>query len=155
MGEVLTREGYKKLKEELDHLKKVKRREVTRAIGEARQHGDISENAEYQSAKEEQGMVEAKIRRLETQLAGATFLDDEKLPDGIVCIGAKVELKDLGRDSELTYTLVSPSEADYDEGRISVTSPVAKGILGKKVGDVVEINVPAGIRRYEILGISR
>ena len=126
----------------------IKRRELSKAIGRDREHGDLKENAEYHAAKEEQGMVEAKIRRLETQLAGATFLDDEKLPDGIVCIGAKVRLKDLDRGSELAYTLVSPLEADYKSGKISITSPVASGLIGKKVDGVAEINVPAGIQRY-------
>lgn len=155
MGEVLTRAGYKRLKEELEYLKKVKRRELSKVIGEARGHGDLKENAEYHAAKDEQGRVEARIRRIETQLAGATLLDDERLPDGIVCIGAKVRLKDLNEDSELTYTLVSPAEADYKTGRISTASPVAGGLIGKRVGDIAKINVPSGIKRYEILNISR
>lgn len=155
MGEVLTREGYKRLSEELGYLKKVKRKELAKLIGEARAQGDLSENAEYHAAKEEQGKVEAKIRQLETMLFGAAILDDEILPDDRVCIGSKVRLKDLNKDTELTYTLVSPLEADYNEGKISISSPVAKGLLAKKVGDVAEINVPAGILRYEILDISR
>lgn len=155
MGEMLTREGYQKLKMELDYLKKVKRKELSKAISEARGHGDLKENAEYHAAKDEQGRTEARIRQIEVQLTGATLLDDENLPDDRVCIGVKVKLKDISKDTEITYTLVSPVEANSTERKISVTSPVAQGLMNKKVGDVVEIKVPAGILRYEILGISR
>ncbi|MBU0566899.1 transcription elongation factor GreA [bacterium] len=155
MANLLTKEGYKKLIEELEHLKKVKRRELSKAIGVARELGDLKENAEYHSAKEEQGRVEAKIRQLETTLAGSTILEHERLPDDQVCIGIKVKLKDLNNNSELTYTVVSPPEADYAAGKISIISPVAKGLLGKKVGDKAEIRVPAGMLRYEILDMER
>jgi transcription elongation factor GreA len=155
MAEVLTKEGYKKLKEELDYLKKVKRRELSKAIGRARELGDLRENAEYQEAKIEQGRVEARIKYLETKLSGARFLEEERLPEDMVCVGAKVRLKDLDKGAELTYTLVSSLEADYDENRISVTSPVGRGLLGKKKGDVAEIRIPAGILRYEVLEIER
>jgi len=155
MANLLTKEGYKKLSEELEHLKKVKRRDLSKAIGLARELGDLKENAEYHSAKEEQGRVEAKIRQLETTLAGSNILEHEKLPDDQVCIGIKVKLKNLNDSSEITYTLVSPAEANYEAGKISIISPVAKGLLGKKVGDKAEIRVPAGMLRYEILDMER
>lgn len=151
----LSREGFKKLKDELEYLKRVKRRELSKAIGEAREHGDLKENAEYHAAKEEQGRVEAKIRLLESQIAKARLIEDERLPDNIVCIGTTVKLKDLNKNTQLIYTIVSPIEADFNTGKISVTAPVAKGLLGKKVGDIAEINIPAGQLRYEILSISR
>jgi transcription elongation factor GreA len=151
----LTKEGLKRLKEELDYLKRVKRRELSKAIGEAREHGDLRENAEYHAAKEEQGRVEAKIRLLESRLAQARLIEDEMIPQDMVCLGARVELKDLNKNRQLVYTLVSQVEADYEAGKISITSPVARGLLGKKVGDVAEINVPAGLLRYKILKISR
>jgi len=152
----LTAEGIKKLKDELEYLKKHKRKELSKAIGEAREHGDLRENAEYHAAKEEQGRVEARIRFLETQLSMARPIEDERLPDNMVCIGTTVRLKDLNKkDLELTYILVSPIEADFESGKISITSPVGKALLGKKVGDITEINVPAGQLRYEILSISR
>jgi transcription elongation factor GreA len=151
----LSAEGLKKLKDELEYLKKVKRRELSKAIGEAREHGDLKENAEYHAAKEEQGRVEARIRFLESQIAQARVMEDEKLPDDIVCIGTTVKLKDLNKNTQLTYTLVSQVEADFNAGKIAVTAPVAKGLLGKKVGDIAEINIPAGLLRYEILSISR
>lgn len=155
MANLLTKEGYNKLKQELEHLKKVKRRDLSKAIGVARELGDLKENAEYHSAKEEQGRVEAKIRQLETTLAGSTLLEHERLPSDRVCIGIKVKLKDLNEGSELTYTLVSPAEADYEAGKISMISPVAKGLIGKKVGDKAEIRIPTGTLRYEILDINR
>ncbi|MDI6791365.1 MAG: transcription elongation factor GreA [bacterium] len=155
MPQVLTKEGYAKRKAELDYLKKVKRREISKTIGLAREHGDLKENAEYHAAREEQAMVEAKIRQLESQLAGATILDEESLPDGEVCIGTTVRLEDIDKGLELTYTLVSPVEANFSSGKISTTSPVAKGLMNKKVGEVAEINVPAGIRRYKILEIKK
>jgi len=156
MGEILTEEGYQKLKEELKYLKTVKRREISKIIGEARAHGDIRENAEYHAAKDEQGMIEAKIRQLETRLASATILDEESIPEGVVFVGSTVKLQDLNENIEITYTLVvGPSEVNLALGKISVASPVAKGLLGKKVGDVVEINVPVGTLKYKILNISR
>lgn len=156
MNEIyLTAEGLKKLKDELSYLKTVKRRELSKAIGEAREHGDLRENAEYHAAKEEQGRNEARIRFLETQIATARLLEGENLPDNIVCIGTKVQLKNIDNNSELTYVIVSPAEANTNSGKISITSPVAKGLLGKKVGNIAEINIPAGLLRYEILNISR
>ena len=151
----LTQKGYQKLMEELEYLKSTKRRELSRAIGEARAHGDISENADYDAAKEAQGLNEKRISELEAKLAGVRILDDEDFADGEVLIGAKVRLKDLDFDEELEYTLVSEIEADYSKGLISVSSPVGEGLLNHKENDIVEIKIPAGILRYKILKISR
>lgn len=150
----LTKEGYQKLFEELAHLKSVKRRAFSKAIGEARAHGDISENAEYDAAKEAQGLNEKRIQELEEQLSRARILDDDIASDEVL-IGATVQLQDLDTREELAYTLVSELEADYAQGKISVSSPVGEGLLHHKENDVVEIKIPAGILRYKILKISR
>ncbi len=150
----LTQEGYNKLVEELDYLKTVKRRELSKAIGEARSHGDISENAEYDAAKDAQGLNEKKIAELEEKLSRAQILDDN-IPTDQVLIGATVKLQDLDTQEEVEYTLVSELEADYAQGKISVNSPVSNGLLGHKENDVVEIQIPAGILRYKILKITR
>lgn len=156
MGEeYLTFETLKKMKDELNYLKNVKKKELIKEIAEAREHGDLRENVEYHAAREERARVEARIKFLEAKISQAKLIEKEKFPDDVVCIGAKVKLKDLNKNSELSYKIVSPVEADYDSGKISITSPVAKGLLGKKVGDVVKINVPAGLLHYEILSISR
>ncbi len=154
-GNYLTREGYEKLMKELDYLKNTKRRELSKAIGQARAHGDISENAEYDAAKEAQGLNEKKVSELETALATAQILDDEFMSKDEVLIGATVSLKDLKSREELEYRLVSEDEADYSENKISVSSPVGGALLNHKVGDTVEIHVPAGILKYKILKISR
>jgi transcription elongation factor GreA len=151
----LTKKGYQKLAEELEYLKTTKRREISKAIGAARQHGDISENADYDAAKDAQGMNEKRIHELESKIAGARILDDENLTDAEVLIGAKVKLKDMDSDEELEYTLVSGVEADYTQGKISVSSPVGGGLLNHKEGDIVEIKIPAGTLRYKILSITR
>ncbi|OGW74865.1 MAG: transcription elongation factor GreA [Omnitrophica bacterium RBG_13_46_9] len=151
----LTPEGYEKLREELKYLKTVRRRELSSDIGKARAHGDLSENAEYDAAKEAQGMNEKRIAELEEKLANAQILDDENIPKNEALIGATVKLKDLDSGEELEYTLVSELEADYSQGKISVTSPVGKGLLGHKVKETVEIQAPAGILKYQILKISR
>ncbi len=151
----LTRSGYEKLMEELDFLKGEKRRKFSKAIGEARAHGDIGENAEYDAAREAQGMNEKKIAELEYKLANARIIDNENIPKDEVLIGAKVTLKDLDSEKVLEYTLVCEVEADYAVGKISVTSPIGVALLGHKKKEIVEINVPAGVLRYEILGISR
>lgn len=151
----LTKEGYEKLKEELKYLKTVKRRELSQEIGEAREHGDISENAEYDAAKEAQGLNEKRIHELEDKLSRARVIDDTNIPKDEIVIGAKVTLKDLDTGEELLYTLVSPIEADYKQGKISTASPVGRGLLNHKENDTVEINVPAGILKYKVLKISR
>lgn len=156
MGEIyLTKKGYQKLAEELEYLKTVKRRELSKAIGAARAHGDISENAEYDAAKDAQGMNEKRIAQLEEKLSGARILDDQDISSDEVLIGATVKLKNLDTDEELEYMLVSSEESDYNQNKISVDSPVGSGLLNHKVGEAVEIKVPAGILKYKILEISR
>lgn len=151
----LTKNGHKKLLEELEYLKTVKRRELSKAIGEARAHGDISENAEYDAAKEAQALNEQRIAELEGKLSRARIIDDEYMPKDEVLIGATVKLKDLHSEEELEYTLVSEVEANYAEGKISITCPVGQGLLGHKENETVEIKTPAGTLRYKILKISR
>lgn len=150
----LTQEGYEKLSAELEHLKTVKRRQLSKAIGEARAHGDISENAEYDAAKDAQAHNEKRIRELEDKLSRVRILD-KNIPQDQVLIGATVKLKDMDTDEELEYTLVSELESDYAQGKISVTSPVGSGLLGHKENEVVEIKIPAGILKYKIVRISR
>ncbi|MDD5595718.1 MAG: transcription elongation factor GreA [Candidatus Omnitrophica bacterium] len=151
----LTREGYEKLSQELEFLKTTRRRELSKAVGEARSHGDISENAEYDAAKDAQGMNEKRIAELEIKLSHARIIENEKMSSDEVLIGARVLLKDLSTDEELEYIFVSEEESDYDQNKISVTSPVGKGLLGHKLGESVEIKIPAGILKYKILKISR
>lgn len=156
MGDIyLTKEGYHKLVEELEYLKTTRRREISRAIGEARAQGDISENAEYDAAKDAQGLNEKRIAELEEKLSSAQILDDTNMSKDEVLIGAKVKFKDLDTEEELEYTLVAEVEADYSLGKISVSSPVGKGLLNHKINETVEIKIPAGILRYKILNISR
>ena len=150
----LTKEGYQKLVEELEHLKTTKRRGLSKAIGEARSHGDISENAEYDAAKDAQGLNEKRISELEQKLSCARILDDNISADEVL-IGARVKLKDLGSGEELEYILVSGEEADYEQNKISVSSPIGSGLLNHKVHEIVEINIPAGTLKYKILKISR
>ena len=155
-GEIyLTRVGYQKLMEELEFLKTVKRRELSKAVGEARAHGDISENAEYDAAKEAQALNEQRIAELEEKLSHARILDYENIPKDEVLIGATVKLKDLSTEEELEYTLVSELEADYAQGKISISSPVGQGLLGRKENEIAEIKTPAGVLRYKILKITR
>jgi len=150
----LTKKGHQKLVEELEYLKTTKRRALSKAIGEARAHGDISENAEYDAAKDAQGLNEKRIAELEEKLSSARILD-ENMPSDEVLIGAKVKLKDLGSGEELEYILVSGEEADYEQGKISVSSPIGSGLLNHKLNAIVEIKIPAGILKYKILQISR
>jgi transcription elongation factor GreA len=151
----LTREGYEKLKEELTYLKYVRRREISRQIGEARAHGDISENAEYDAAKEAQALVEKKIHQLESKLSRVRIIEEEQIPNDKVYIGSIVHLKDLNRERELQYTLVSEAETDYAQGKISTTAPVGRSLLGRREGEIVTIKVPSGTLRFQILKISR
>jgi len=154
-GSHLTRDGYEKLIKELEYLKSVKRKELSKAIGEARSHGDISENAEYEAAKDAQGLNEKKIFELEHTLATSQILDDTHMAKDEVLIGATVRLKDIKSGGELEYMLVAEEEADYSQGKISVSSPVGSGLLSLKVGDTAEIKVPAGVLKYKILEIRR
>ena len=151
----LTQAGHRKLLEELEYLKTTKRRQLSKAIGEARAHGDISENAEYDAAKDAQGLNEKKISELEEKLAFVKILDDTNMPKDEVLIGAKVKLKDLDTGEEVEYTLVSGEEADYESGKISVSSPIGSGLLNHKLNEEVEIKIPAGTLKYKILQISR
>ena len=154
-GEIyMTQEGYEKLVNELENLKTVKRRQLSKAVGEARSHGDISENAEYDAAKDAQGHNEKIIMELEDKLSRVRILD-KNMPSDEVLIGATVKLKDMDTDEELEYTLVSELESDYNLGKISVTSPVGQGLLGHKEQETVEIKIPAGILKYKVLKISR
>ncbi|MDI6781880.1 MAG: transcription elongation factor GreA [bacterium] len=156
MSEIyMTRETIDKMREELTYLKGTKRREISKAIGSARELGDLKENAEYHAAREEQGLVEAKIKILEDKLSRATVIDKEKFPDDTVCIGVKVSLRDVNKATEIAYTLVDTVEANFAERKIATSTPIAQGLMGKKVGDIAEIRVPAGILKYEIIGIVR
>lgn len=151
----LTPEGYEKLREKFEYLKTVRRRELSKEIGKAREHGDISENAEYDAAKEAQALNEKRFAELGDKLSRAQIIDEEKIPKDEVRIGAKVSLKDMTSEKQFQYTFVSEVEADFSQGKISITSPVGKGLLGHKKNETVEIKIPAGILRYKILKISR
>ena len=151
---LLTYAGLKKLEEELHDLKVVKRKEVAEKIKEAREQGDLSENAEYDAAKEAQGLLEMKINKLKQVIADAKIIDESKLKTDSVQILNKVELKNVKNGMKMTYTIVSESEANLKEGKISVNTPIAQGLLGKKVGDVAEIKVPQGIINLEVVNIS-
>lgn len=152
----VTEEGLRKLKEELHHLKTKERPSISNQIAEARDKGDLSENAEYDAAKEAQGLLELKISKLEDTVSNARIIDESKLDTSKVLILSKVKLKNLSNKAELTYTLVPEQEADLKTGRISVDSPIGKGLLGKKVGDVAEIKVPSGmVMKFEILEVNR
>ena len=150
----LTKDGLAKLKKELDHLMNVERPAISRMIGEAIEKGDISENAEYDSAKDAQGMLEAKIAELQSKIANARILDESKIKTSKVQILNIVTIKNQKNDATMKYTLVPESEADLKQGKISINTPIAKGLMGKKVGDVVEIKVPSGIIPFEIVDIS-
>jgi transcription elongation factor GreA len=150
----LTKEGYDKLKNELNELKTTGRREVADAIAEARDKGDLSENAEYDAAKDAQGMLELKINELEKTLANARVIDESEIDTSKVRVLSNVKIKDLANNKTITYKLVSETEANLKERKISVTSPIGKGLLGKEEGDVAEIQTPAGGKKFEILEIS-
>lgn len=150
-----TAEGLKKLREELNHLKDVERPRASQAIGEARDKGDLSENAEYDAAKEAQGMLEMKIDKMEETLANARVIDESQLDVSKVLVLSKVRIKNLANNMEMNYTLVAESEADLKSGKISVSSPIGRGLLGKEVGDIAEVSVPNGKIQFEILSITR
>ena len=151
----LTEEGLEELEEELHHLKHTERPRVSEEIAEARAKGDLSENAEYDAAKEEQGKLEARITKLEDTLARARVVDESEVDPSKAYILSNVRVKNLSNDAEQTYTLVSEQEADLSEGKISVNSPVGEGLLGSAEGDEVEIDVPAGTVTFEVLEITR
>ena len=149
-----TPEGFENLKKELEHLKSVERPKVSQQIAEARDKGDLSENAEYDAAKEAQGLLELKISKMEDLLANARVLSKEQMDNSKVMVLSTVKLKNLKVNKEVTYTLVSEQEADLKTGKISVNSPIGQGLLGKKVGDKAEIQVPSGMLTLEVLEIS-
>ncbi len=157
MGNVsyYTAEGLKKLKEELNQLRDVERPKASQAIAEARDKGDLSENAEYDAAKEAQGLLEMRISKLEETVANARLIDESQLDTSKVLVLSTVKLKNQNNGMEMKYTLVAESEADLKTGKISVNSPIGKGLLGKEVGDVAEITVPNGTIKFDILEITR
>jgi transcription elongation factor GreA len=151
---LVTREGLEKMQSELEYLKTVKRQEVSQRIKQAIEFGDISENSEYEDAKNEQAFIEGKIASLEKKLRNVRLIDDKAVKAGIVSLGARVKIKDLEYGDEFEYTIVGSTEADPLEAKISNESPVGKAILGKKVGEVVDVTVPDGTLRYQIVGIN-
>ena len=150
-----TAEGLKKLKEELNHLKDVERPKASNAIAEARDKGDLSENAEYDAAKEAQGMLEMRISKLEETLSNARVIDESQLDNSKVLVLSKVKIKNQVNNMIVDYTIVADGEADLLKGKISVNSPIGKGLLGKSVGEIAQINVPSGIINFEVLEITR
>ncbi len=151
----LTEEGLKKLQEELNYLKTVQRPLISKQIAEARDKGDLSENAEYDAAKDAQGMLELKISKMEELLSNSRVVDESKIDTSKVSILSKIKIRNLNNKQELTYTLVAENEADLKAGKISVTSPIGKGLLGKKIGERAEILVPSGKMTFEIISIER
>ncbi len=150
-----TAEGLKKLRDELEYMKAVERPNASQAIADARDKGDLSENAEYDAAKEAQGMLEMKISKMEEIVAGARLIDESQLDMTKVLVLSKVKIRNVANKMEITYTLVAESEADLKTGKISVTSPIGKGLLGKSVGEFADITVPNGTLQFEVLEISR
>ena len=148
-------EGLKKLKDELQQLEQVERPRVTQEIADARDKGDLSENAEYHAAKEEQSHLETKIAKLKNVVANARILDESQLDTSKILIHSNVKLKNTTNGMEFNYRLVADSETDVRNGKLSVNSPIGKGLLGKKVGEIAEIKVPSGIMKFEIVEISR
>jgi transcription elongation factor GreA len=157
MGKIsyYTKEGIQKLNDELEQLVKVERPSISKQIAEARDKGDLSENAEYHAAKEAQGMLELKIAKLQEVIHNARILDESKLDNSKVLLFSKVKIKNLKNDALMCYSIVPEQEADLKKQKISVTSPIAKGLLGKKVGETVDIKVPAGVIPFEIVEITR
>lgn len=150
----MTKEGYDRKMEELTYLESVKRPEISRAIAEARDKGDLSENAEYDAAKEAQGMLEMKIAQLKELVANARIIDESKLNTDEVQMLTRVRIRNTENDRESEYTIVADSEADMKAKKIGMSTPLARGLMGHKKGETVEINVPAGLMKYEILDIS-
>jgi transcription elongation factor GreA len=150
----MTRAGYNKIKAEMDELQNEQLPEIEKRIAAARAEGDLSENAEYHGARESQGLLMAKINLLKEKLANAAIMDTTKLPKDQVAFGCTIVVKDLDFGDEEKFTLVGAGEEDYDTGRINIASPLAQGFVGKKIGEKVEVEVPAGTNRFEILSIS-
>ena len=150
-----TEEGLSNLKSEIKNLESVERPKISQQIGEARDKGDLSENAEYDAAKEAQGMLEARISNLKNKLANARLIDDSEIDDSKVFILSTVKIKNLKNSMEIAYTLVAENEADIRAGKISIDSPIGKGLLGKEVGQIADISTPAGVMKFEIISIQR
>jgi len=150
----ITQEGYDRLRKELEQLTSVERPLISQQIAEARDKGDLSENAEYHAAKEAQGMLELKINKLETTLTGSRVIDNSKIDTSTVQLLNRVRIRNTKNNAVMEYSIVPESEADLKAGKMSVNTPIAKGLLGKKVGDVVNVQVPNGIMDFEILNIS-
>ena len=150
----LTKEGFQKLKDELEYLTSVERANISKQIAEARDKGDLSENAEYDAAKDAQGMLELKISKLQTSISNARIFDESQLTADKVRLFTRITIRNLKNNSEFTYTLVSESEANLKDKKISVTSPIGSGLLGKKIGDIAEVVAPAGVMEFEILDIQ-
>jgi len=150
----MTKDGYNKLVEEVNHLESAQRPAITRQIAEARDKGDLSENAEYDAAKEAQGILEGKIAQLKKLIANARLIDESQISTDMVQILNKVTIRNTKNNQQVVYTLVAENETDLKAGKIAVNTPIGKGLLGKKVGDTVEIKVPAGLLSFEILDIS-
>ena len=150
----LSKEGYDNLKEELRRLKTIERPSIINQISEARDKGDLSENAEYDAAKEAQGLLESRISKLEIDLSNSRVIDESKLNNNNVSLLSKVTIKNIANNNEMTYTIVSESEADLSQKKISASSPIGKGLIGKKVGDITDIVVPNGTLKFEIINIS-
>ena len=151
---ILTEEGLAKLEDELQDLKVNRRKEVAAKIKEAREQGDLSENAEYDAAKDAQGLLEAKIAQLQDVISNCRIIDESQIDTSKVQILNKVTIKNIKTKATMTYTLVSESEADFKAGKLSITTPIAKALIGKKLGDKVEVQVPAGLMEFEIMDIS-
>lgn len=149
-----TAEGLKKLKEEVDHLKKVERPSISKQIAEARDKGDLSENAEYDAAKEAQGLLELKISKLEAQLRNARVIEESQIDTSKVQLLTKVKIKNTKNGAQMVYAIVPESEANLKEAKISVNTPIAQGLMGKKIGDIVDVKVPAGVIPFEIIDIT-
>ena len=152
---VMTYEGVKKLEEELEYLKTVKRKEITEKIKVALGYGDLSENSEYDEAKNDQAFTEGRIVTLENMLKNAVVVDESEIPNDIVSVGSKVRVKDYDFDEEVDYTIVGSAEADPMNFKISNESPVGKALIGRKIGEIVEVQIPDGVNKFEILEISR
>lgn len=150
----VTEDGLQKMKDEVEHLKTVERPALSKAIAEARDKGDLSENAEYHAAKEEQGLLEMKISKMEDVIARSRIIDESKIGTSTVSILNKVKIKNKNNNVVVEYQIVAESEANFKQGKIAVSSPIAQGLLGKKVGDVVDVKVPAGVIPFEIIAIS-
>ena len=150
----MTAEGHKALDAELKHLKSVERPQVIQAISEAREHGDLSENAEYHAAKERQGWIEGRVQELEDKLARAQVIDTSKMSGDTVKFGATVKLVDEDTEKESAYKIVGEDEADVKQGKISLSSPIARAMINKEIGDIIEVNAPGGVKSYEILDVT-